>query len=102
MCLCNLFSAKTAWQLVNRKANFLQNESIRIDSHNESNRMYSNRELEYSTGHAVDSSVIRSSWPQNLQTSQQTRSASDIDALVWDIGLPKVEDILSQDRGDWC
>jgi len=29
---------------------FLQKESIRIDSHNESNRIYSNRELECSTG----------------------------------------------------
>ena len=48
MCLCYLFSAKTARQLVNRKADFLQNESIRIDSHNESNRIYSNRELECS------------------------------------------------------
>ena len=28
---------------------FLQNESIRIDSHNESNRIDSNRELECST-----------------------------------------------------
>jgi len=48
MCLCYLFSAKTARQLVNRKADFLQNESIRIDSHNESNLIDSNRELECS------------------------------------------------------
>jgi len=35
---------------VNRKADFfLQNESIRIDSHNESNRIDSNRELERSS-----------------------------------------------------
>jgi len=34
---------------VNRKAIFLLNESIRIDSHNESNRIDSNRELECST-----------------------------------------------------
>jgi len=33
---------------VNRKADFLQNESIRIDSRNESNRIDSNRELECS------------------------------------------------------
>jgi len=39
---------KTTWQLVNRKADFLLNESIRIDSHNESNRIDSNRELECS------------------------------------------------------
>ena len=32
---------------------FLQNESILIDSHNESNRKDSNRELECSTGGAV-------------------------------------------------
>jgi len=49
MCLCYLFNAKTAWQLVNRKAYFLQNESIRIDSHNEWNRIDSNRELECSS-----------------------------------------------------
>ena len=51
--LCYLFSAKTAWQLVNRKADFLQNESIRIDSHNESNRIDSNRELECSSVHGT-------------------------------------------------
>jgi len=38
---------------VNQKADFLQNESIRIDSHNESNRIYSNRELECSTSEHV-------------------------------------------------
>jgi len=54
MCLCYLFSAKTAWQLVNRKADYLQNESIRIDSHNESNRIDSNSELECSTASASD------------------------------------------------
>ena len=43
MCLCYLVSAKTAWQLVNRKADFLQNESIRI-----TNGIDSNRELECS------------------------------------------------------
>jgi len=32
---------KATWQLVNRKADFLQNESILIDSHNESNRFES-------------------------------------------------------------
>jgi len=53
MCLCYLFSAKTALQLVNRKADFLQNESIRIDSHKESNRIDSNRELECSTNHSA-------------------------------------------------
>jgi len=31
---------------------FLQNESIRIDSHNESNRIDSNRELECSNKHS--------------------------------------------------
>ena len=34
---------------MNQKADFLQKESIRIDSHNESNRIDSNRELECST-----------------------------------------------------
>ena len=58
MCLCYLFSAKTAWQLVNRKADFLQNESIRIDSHNESNRIDSNRELECSNAYVCGNSDI--------------------------------------------
>jgi len=50
MCLCYLFSAKTARQLVNRNADFFsENESIRIDSLNESNRIDSNRELECSS-----------------------------------------------------
>jgi len=48
MCMCYLFSAKTAWQLVNRKADFFyktnQFESIRI-----ANRIDSNHELECST-----------------------------------------------------
>ena len=52
MCLCYLFSAKTAWQLVNRKADFFYKtnrfESIRI-----TNRIDSNRELECSTINAV-------------------------------------------------
>jgi len=51
MCLCYLFRAKTAQQLVNRKADFLTKriDSNRIDSHNESNRIDSNRELECSS-----------------------------------------------------
>jgi len=40
-------------QLVNRKADFLQNESILIDSHNESNRFDSNRELECSSDFVI-------------------------------------------------
>jgi len=48
MCLCYLFSAKTAWQLVNRKADFLHNESIRV-----TNQMDSSRELECSTNHTL-------------------------------------------------
>ena len=38
---------------MNRKADFLLNESIRIDSHNESNRIDSNRELECSTARSA-------------------------------------------------
>jgi len=49
MCLCYLFSAKTDNLWIERPI-FLQNESIRIDSHNESNRIDSNRELECSSG----------------------------------------------------
>jgi len=43
---CYLFSAKTAWQLVNQKADFF---TKRIDSHNESNRIDSNSEFECSS-----------------------------------------------------
>ena len=49
MCLCYLFSVKTARQLVNRNADFSENESIRIESLNESIRIDSNRELECSS-----------------------------------------------------
>jgi len=57
MCLCYLFSAKTARQLVNRKADFLQDESTRVDSHNESNRIESNRELECCSAERADRSA---------------------------------------------
>jgi len=68
MCLCYLFSAKTAWQLVNRKADFFYKtnrfESIRI-----TNRIDSNRELECSTGHPpLSINISRPPGPQ-----QQTR-----------------------------
>ena len=53
MCLCYLFSAKTAWQLVNRKSDFfLQNESIRY-----ANRIDSNHELECSIASSGQPSV---------------------------------------------
>jgi len=43
MCLCYLFSAKTAWQLVNRKADFFYKtnrfESIRVTNRTESIRI---------------------------------------------------------------
>jgi len=52
MCLCYLFSAKTAWQLVNRNADFFSEnesfESIRL-----TNRIDSNRELECSSSQVV-------------------------------------------------
>ena len=54
-CLCYLFSAKTAWQLVNRKADFFIK---RIDSHNESNRIDLNRELECSIQHSPTASLL--------------------------------------------
>jgi len=50
MCLCYLFGAKNCMTTSESKDRFfLQNESIRIDSLNESNRIDSNREFEYST-----------------------------------------------------
>jgi len=49
MCLCYSFSSKTAWQLVNRKADFLQNESISI-----TNRIDSNREWNALPGGSSD------------------------------------------------
>jgi len=48
---------------------FLQNESIRIDSHNESNRIYSNRELECST------------WDQNQDPGDGTVDKRILSAL---------------------
>jgi len=69
MCLCYLFSEKTAWQLVNRKADFLQNESIWIDSHNESNRIDSNRELECSTVCSLCASPVRGRMRQELHVT---------------------------------
>jgi len=67
MCLCYLFSAKTALvnQLVNRKADFLQNESIRTDFlQNESIRIDSNRELECSTADSTQAptNCMRKCW----------------------------------------
>jgi len=46
MCLCYLFSAKTAWQLVNRKADFCFYKANRFESIRITNRIDSNRELE--------------------------------------------------------
>jgi len=52
MCLCYLFSAKTARQLLNRKADFF---TKRIDSHNESNRIANWNALVLTVGVAVTS-----------------------------------------------
>jgi len=55
---------------------FLQNESIRIDSHNESNRIDSNRELECSTGWEErprrDLFCVEVSRPNNNQSINQS------------------------------
>jgi len=51
---------------------FLQNESIRIDSHNESNRIDSNRELECSS---VDSNSLPSSWNKSPLSPTDPRDA---------------------------
>ena len=48
------------------KGRFLQNESIRIDSHNESNRIDSNRELECSSGGKRDVAAL-AAWCGVLQ-----------------------------------
>jgi len=51
---------------------FLQNESIRIDSHNESNKIDSNRELECSNPHRqrdatkLLSGSVKLNWTQRL------------------------------------
>ena len=58
MCLCYLFSAKTAWQLVNRSADFFYKtnlfESIRI-----TNQIDSNRELECSSDDWMIASIFQ-------------------------------------------
>jgi len=50
MCLCYLVSAKTAWQLMNRKTDFFY-KTNRFESIRKTNRIDSNRELECSTPH---------------------------------------------------
>ena len=75
MCLCYLFSAKTARQLVNRKADFLQDESTRVDSHNESNRIESNRELERCSAERADRSApIRTPARPRMHAGQRPAS----------------------------
>ena len=56
MCLCYLFSAKTAWQLVNRNADFFQ-KTNRFESIRLTNRIDSNRELECSNTEAVEACI---------------------------------------------
>ena len=56
---------KTTWQLVNRKADFFTKRIDRIDSHIESNRIDSNRELECSSPQHMN-------WTDLTQTSRPT------------------------------
>jgi len=56
---------------------FLQNESIRIDSHNESNRIDSNREVECS----IVSALLRGNW-QNFNWHDASRGPSAIAELL--------------------
>ena len=73
-CLCYLISAKTAWQLVNRKADFFYKtnrfESIRI-----TNRIDSNRELECSTVDKINKKLVAvatSSYQEGSKSTLQT------------------------------
>ena len=81
MCLCYLFSAKTAWQLVNRNADFfLQNESIRI-----TNRIDSNRELECSSARMLTPSEIN--WLSSSVERRPLQVLTD-DGRLWGMGPP--------------
>ena len=61
---------------MNRKADFLLSESIRIDSHNESNRIDSNRELKCSNGDAVQAAAACTEARWSGHTVDRTRCAS--------------------------
>ena len=52
---------------------FLQNESIRIDSHNESNRIDSNRELECSTARTTTSTCFVKAPQKKAETALRRR-----------------------------
>jgi len=85
MCLCYLFSAKSSRQLVNRKADFFL--QIRIDSHNESNRIDSKRELECSNADKllqlrVKLTVCRAVTGRVLAAANDTHTPLELDAQL--------------------
>ena len=71
---------------------FLQNETIRIDSHNESNRIDSNRELECSSGDATG--ARQQSWCGPATASQLQPHAAAAAAAV---GRRKTREWKTQD-----
>ena len=68
---------------MNRKADFLQKESIRIDSHNESNRIDSNRELECSSGCRTSAHLICARLAAYKYHRCTTFSCSEVWILCW-------------------
>jgi len=76
MCLCYLFSAKTAWQLVNRKADFFYKtnlfESIRITNRIESIRIANWNALEYTALERYDYRPSSQTSTSILETTQPT------------------------------
>ena len=86
---------------MNRKADFLLNESIRIDSHDESNRFNSNRELECSNG---DADRLNGDHAANVRYLwKQTYSVLTLAVCEYDFGrvgpVNKVSDYCSASTG---
>jgi len=77
MCLCYLFSAKNCMTTSESKGRFF---TKRIDSHNESNRIDLNRELEcskrYWSQHAVMGRYILTSGPAAANPPQRHAAAA--------------------------
>jgi len=77
MCLCYLFSAKTAWQLVNRKADFFY-KTNRFASICITNRRHSNRELECSIANWCQPATTLRSITAKLRCTQGEETSQSL------------------------
>ena len=103
-CLCCLFSAKNCMATSDSKGRFfLQNESIRIDSHNESNRIDSNRDLECSTQGRHDGPTHRSTTCRPSLSSRGIRANTDGRHLLGDVcSCCKRQPTRPDSDSRWC